>query len=176
MARKTFVKKRARSKQSIVAIADWQQADEKLKDLGVLIHTIAAAEADAKEAIDRIKDQLKKSTVPAAAQIEVLTASLQAFCAAHAEDFGGAKSRKLQFGTVGWRSSTAIKIANAKDTVDQIKVVFGKKAETYLRIKEEPDKDSLAKLTDEQLDAVGCRREKRDVFFAEPELIEAIKY
>ncbi|MGH2271360.1 host-nuclease inhibitor Gam family protein [Anaerohalosphaeraceae bacterium U12dextr] len=170
------MKKRARSKQSIVAIADWQRADEILKDLGDLVNTISTAEANAKDEIDRIKESLKQSTASAAVQIDILTNSLQAFCAAHAEDFGGAKSRKLQFGTVGWRSSTAIKIANAKDTVDQIKVVFGKKAETYLRIKEEPDKDSLAKLTDEQLDAVGCRREKRDVFFAEPELIEAIKY
>lgn len=176
MAGKTVSKKRARSKQSIIAIADWQQADEKLKSLGDLINTIAVAESVAKDEIDRIKEDLKQITAPAAAQIEVLTASLQAFCAAHAEDFAGAKSRKLQFGTVGWRASTAIKVSNAKDTVELLKTVFGKKAEAYLRIKEEPDKDCLARLTDEQLDAVGCRRENRDVFFAEPELVEAVKY
>lgn len=168
--------KKRRSKQSIIAIADWQQADERLKTLGDLINVITVAESDAKAEIDRIKEGLKQTTAPAAAQIEMLTASLEAFCAAHAEDFGGAKSRKLQFGTVGWRASTAIKVASAKDTVELLKTVFGKKAEAYLRIKEEPDKDCLAKLTDEQLDAVGCRRENRDVFYAEPELIEAATY
>ncbi len=127
MAGKTVSKKRARSKQSIIAIADWQQADEKLKTLGDLINVITVAESGAKDEIDRIKEGLKQTTAPAAAQIEMLTASLQAFCAAHAEDFGSAKSRKLQFGTVGWRASTAIKIANGKDTVEMLKQVFWKK-------------------------------------------------
>lgn len=167
-------KKRVRSERILYPIANWNEADEHLKRISALQMQIGQAEADAKQKIDEAKDELKRTTETLIADITLHIESLQAFCANHQEDFGAARSRKLQFGTVGWRASTAIKIC--RDAVDRIREVFGRKAEQFLRIKAEADKDALGKLTDEQLAAIGCKRDNRDKFFADPDVPEAVDY
>lgn len=53
-----------------------------------------------------------------------------------------------------------------KDIMRNLKAEF---ADTFIRTKEEPDKDKLrAELTDEQLAKVGLRIEQEDRFFVEP--------
>ena len=167
--------RRVRSETVLYPISGWPEADEHLKRIGDLQMQISQAEADAATQINDIKSGLKDATEKLPADIKLHIDSLQAFCANHQEDFGKARSRALQFGTVGWRASSAIKIC--RDAVDRLKKVFGKKAEPYIRIKEEADKEAMGKLlTDEQLVAVGCKRENKDVFFAEPELPAAVDY
>ncbi|MCE5184960.1 MAG: host-nuclease inhibitor Gam family protein [Planctomycetaceae bacterium] len=165
---------RVRSNAVLYPISGWGEADEHLKTIGDLQLQIQQAEADATQQINVIKAELKTTTESITADIKLHVKSLQAFCANHQDDFGKARSRQLQFGVVGWRASTAIKIC--QDAVDRLKTVFGKKAEPYIRVKEEADKEALAKLTDEQLAAVGCKRENRDVFYAEPDVPQAVDY
>jgi phage host-nuclease inhibitor protein Gam len=166
--------KRVRSEILLYPIANWNEADDHLKRIGDLQVEIVQAELDANLDIYGVKAKLKESTETLTADIKRHIESLEAFAANHIEDFGSAKSRKLQYGMLGWRASKAIK--TCKDVVERIKSVFGKKAETYLRVKTEADKEALAKLTDEQLVAVGCRRESKDVFYAEPGDAEAVEY
>jgi phage host-nuclease inhibitor protein Gam len=166
--------KRVRSEMMLYPIANWNEADDHLKRIGDLRMAIESEEQIAKSMIDNAKAILQEATEPLAAEIKRHIESLEAFAANHIEDFGKAKSRKLQFGVVGWRASRSLKVC--KDIIDRIKGVFGKKAETYLRIKEDADKEALGKLTDEQLVAVGCRWENKDVFFAEPDCPEAVDY
>jgi phage host-nuclease inhibitor protein Gam len=166
--------KRVRSETILYPIATWNEADEHLKRIGDLQLQIGQAEADAAMQIADIKSELKDATESLTADVKLHIDSLQAFCANHQDDFGKARSRKLQFGTVGWRASSAIKLC--RDVVDRLKEVFGKKAEPYIRIKEEADKEAMSKLTDEQLVAVGCKRENRDAFFADPDTPQAIDY
>jgi phage host-nuclease inhibitor protein Gam len=155
-------------------ISNWNEADEHLKRIGDLRLQIGEHELEAKLDIDDAKSELQKSTEPLAAEIKRHVESLEAFAANHIDDFGKARSRKLAFGIVGWRASRSLKVC--KDVIDRVKSVFGKKADAYLRIKEEADKESLGKLTDEQLIAVGCRWESKDVFYAEPDSPEAVDY
>ena len=103
---------------------------------------------------------------------------------AHRDDFKGQKSRKLNFGTLGWRKSTAIR--TTKSTYQIIKnallnklVIAGltrAKLNACIRIKESVDKDALARLTDEQLADIKARRDIRDVFFVEPSSQKAADY
>jgi phage host-nuclease inhibitor protein Gam len=162
---------RLKKKATAIAIADWNQADTYLRRIGDATTEIAQLEADAKAAIDDAKADLAKNVNPLKEEIDVLVRSLEAFSAAHQEDFGEARSRKLNFGILGWRKSTSI--STKKSTLEKIKEVFRTKAAQFLRIKEEVDKDALAKLTDEQLKAIDARREPRDVFYVEPSIPEA---
>jgi phage host-nuclease inhibitor protein Gam len=156
-------------------ISGWPEADEHLKRIGELQLQIQQAESDAAGQISDIKSELKDATETLTADIKLHIDSLQAFCANHQDDFGKARSRQLQFGTVGWRASSAIKVC--RDAVDRLKKVFGKKAEPYIRVREEADKEAMGKLlTDEQLVAVGCKRESKDTFFAEPDQPAAVDY
>lgn len=166
--------KRVRSEMLLYPISTWNEADEHLKRIGDLRLQIASEERKAKDDIDDAKAALQIATEPLAAEIKRHVESLEAFAANHIDDFGKARSRKLAFGIVGWRASRSLKVC--KDVIDRVKGVFGKKADAYLRIKEEADKESLGKLTDEQLIAVGCRWENKDVFYAEPDCPEAVDY
>jgi len=145
-----------------------------LRRLGDITLSLQAQEAAAKEKIDEAKSDLKTSSAPLLGEMNQIAKSLEAFAVTHKDDLGKLKSRKLQFGVVGWRASSVIRIV--KDTLSRIKDVFKASAKTYIRIREEADKDALGRLTDEQLKSIGARRETKDVFFAEPNLPAAVDY
>ncbi|HOT73758.1 MAG TPA: host-nuclease inhibitor Gam family protein [Anaerohalosphaeraceae bacterium] len=159
---------------SLIAIQSWEEADKLLAILGTELAFIEQQEAEADRIIQGAKEELLYRVRPAQERIEKIVRSLEAFCTARKEDFGKNKSRQLNFGTLGWRKSTSL--ALSKNTLEKIKEVFGPQAQAYLRIKETPDKDALAKLSDEQLRAIAARRVVRDDFFAEPDRSQAAEY
>ena len=166
--------KRIKSDKQIEAIADWQVADEFIKQIGELQLKIKQLETSANNKINYAKSELLAKSEPLLKEITVLTDSLEAFAANRPDDFGKAQSRKLNFGLLGWRKSTSISIKQT--TLELIKKVFGKKADQYIRTKEEVDKDALSGLTDQQLVSVDARRKPKEVFFVEPCLPEAVDY
>lgn len=171
-----MAKKRVKSdKQATLAIADWQKADEYVRIIGELQMQITQTEQTATDDINDVKLKLAEEVEPRQAAIKLYIRSLEAFCETHRLDFKKKRSRKLNFGLLGWRYSTSIK--TKKNTLERIKKVFSKaKAAAYIRVKEMVDKETLAKLTDGQLASVGARREEKDVFFVEPDLPEAVDY
>jgi phage host-nuclease inhibitor protein Gam len=158
-----------------ITISDWNQADEILKSIGSLQIKVNALESDAADRINEIKAELQDETDPMLKDIARIAQSLRDFSDNHQADFDGARSRKLQFGTVGWRLSTSI--SAGQKCVDKIKEFFGRtKAFTYLRVKVEVNKEALETLDDATLKAVGAKRVKKDTFYADPELPEAVDY
>jgi phage host-nuclease inhibitor protein Gam len=136
---------------------------------------IKQAEETAKDDINEIKAELAEKVKPLQEEIKLKVRSLEAFAALHKNDFGKKRSRKLNFGILGWRKSTSISIK--KNTLELIKQVFtNAKQKMCIRVKESVDKEALAKLTEEQLASVGARRKEKDVFFVEPSSQEAVDY
>lgn len=168
--------KRVKSdKPAIIEIIDWQEADKYLQTIGDLQLKINQAEHTAKDIIDEAKAELAEQVTPLQEQMNRFTRSLEAFAVNHMEDFKSARSRKLSFGSLGWRKSTSISVK--KNTLELIKKIFsGQKANSLVRIKETVDKEALAKLTDEQLTSVKARRVVKDDFFVEPDLPKAVDY
>lgn len=167
--------KRIKAKTKLIPIDTWSQADDILKQVGHYQCQIAELERYAQEEIDTIKADVKAAVEPIQECIQLQLDSLQAFAEAHRLDFNGAKSRKLNFGVVGWRLSTSITI-NAKKTLELIKTTFSrKKAGELLIVKESVSKEALAKLTDEDLASVAARRITKDAFFVEPDSVTIAK-
>jgi len=168
--------KRVKSdKQATLAIANWEKADESVRTIGELQMQITQAEQAAADDINDVKLKLAEKVKSRQKTIELHVRSLEAFAETHRTDFKKTRSRKLNFGTLGWRHSSFIKIK--KNTLERIKKVFSKaKKVACIRVKETVDKEALAKLTDGQLASVGARREEKDVFFVEPDLPEAVDY
>jgi len=154
-------------------IADWAEADEYVRNIGNLVAMIDYGQAQAQKKIDKVKADLSEKVTPFQETIKLYTRSLEAFAESHKADFGSQKSRKLNFGDLGWRKSTPIEIA--KNTLELIKKVLSR-PNAYIHIKESVNKKALAKLTDKDLNAIGARREDKDVFFVEPSLHEAADY
>ena len=168
--------KRVKSNKLILrSVPNWEHADHFIRRIGDLTMQISQAEHKAKDDINEIKAELTEKTKPLQETIKQYLRSLEVFATTHKSDFKKAKSRDLSFGILGWRMSTSIKIK--KNTVGIIKRVFVKAQQKfYIRVKEAVDKDALAKLTDEQLASIGARRERKDVFFVEPNLPAAVDY
>jgi len=166
--------KRVRTNTVLIPIKDWQEADDHIKRIGTVQDEIVKAEIEAGKKIDAIKAELAELKAAKENTIQLHADSLQAFAEQHKDEFGKLRSRKLNFGVLGWRFSSEISVTKA--TVEKIKEFFKTKASLYLNIKETPDKTALAKLTDEQLASVDARRKDKDVFFVEPAKCEAESY
>jgi len=169
-------KRRLKSeKQNKIEVESWQQADDLLKEAGDLQLAINAAEQKARDDINEAKAVMAEETGGKQRELRAIVSVLKGFCAARKKDFGSKKSRKLNYGTVGWRGSTKIK--TAKKTLELIEESFTKPLiKNCINIKKSINKKELGKLTDEQLAQVGAGREEMDVFFAEPDLPEAVDY
>jgi phage host-nuclease inhibitor protein Gam len=162
-------------KVNLTAIDDWQQADEIIRTIGDLKLQIIAAEKKAKDDIDEIKVEMLEMTKLLQNSIKQHTTSLEAFAMAQRKDFKDQKSKKLNFGILGWRKSTSIKIS--KDTLELIKKTFSAaKVKIYVRIKETIDKEQLTKLSDEQLENIEAERLVKNIFFVEPDMPNAVDY
>lgn len=167
--------KRIKKKDDIYTILTFEQADTHLVKMGQLQRELEEKEAAAEKKINEAKAELARESKAIQGKIQKHCRSLETFCVQHRQDFGSMKSRKLMFGTVGWRKSTSITISK-KTTLQKILEVFQAAADQYLHVKKTPDKDALAKLTDAQLKQVDARRVIKDGFFAEPDLTESVNY
>lgn len=158
----------------LIPIASWQEADDLVRKAGDIQLDLNKHQRSAKMKIDRVKENLAAETAPLQEHLDHIVRSLEAFCDHHQEDFGKKRSRHLAFGIVGWRKSS--KIRTKKTTLQKILDVFGRSASSYIRTKQEPDKEALAKLDDEQLKKVDAKREVTDDFFVEPDIPETADY
>jgi len=156
-------------------VANWDKADEYVRQVGDLQVQITQAEATFKDDIDELKADLAEKVKPLQERIKLYTRSLETFAVLHRGDFKNKQSKKVNFGILGWRKSTFIKVR--KNTLGKIKAVFSRAmAAACIRVKESVDKEALARLKDEQLASIGARREEKEVFFVEPALPEAVDY
>lgn len=159
----------------LLKVNNWWHADQLIRDIGNCEAGIQEAEDRARKKIESIKAELAVKAKPVQDMITRRIRSLEAFAVIHKNDFEKQKSKKLNFGILGWRKSTSIRVKKA--TLELIRQVFSKaKAALYIHTKESVNKEALAKLTEEQLASVGARRDSKEVFFVEPDLTKAAEY
>lgn len=164
--------KRVKSDSLLIPIPNWEEADQIVRRIGMLQNEISLAEMVCAERIDSAKQQLQQDTLEKHEHITRHRLSLEAFCREHRAAFGKKQSRTLQFGTVGFQRSTSLAVK--KDSLQRIKDLFGINCGQFINIKETPDKDALAKLTDEDLKRIGAVRVEKETFYAEPNVMESI--
>jgi phage host-nuclease inhibitor protein Gam len=141
-------------------IKSWEEADQALLRIGRLERGIELYEAGMQEEIEKAKAAGQAAAAPLQQEKGRLVLQLQAFCEGHREEMKG-KSRRLNYGTVGFRQSARIVIKAVKSCVAALKALG---FEEYLIVKETPNKERLKELTDEALEKVGARRVTEDAF------------
>lgn len=167
--------KRLKSKTNLIEIPDFKHADRTLLKLGEIQMQIESIKAAAADDVNEIKLRAADKIEPLQTKTKVYLESLEAFAVANKDSFGKSRSKKLYFGKLGWRKSTSISIT--KKTLELIKEIYrGAKLSSLVRVKQTPDKDALAKLTDDELAGVKAKRKVTDDFFAEPALPENMDY
>jgi phage host-nuclease inhibitor protein Gam len=148
-----------------------EDANNVLKEIGLLEREIESIDSEAHKQIAEIKAEAEKKGKPVRKRIADLAALLGAFAEYNREElFKDRKTVSLSFGSFGYRKTTAISVK--KTTVELLKKMG---LLQYVRVKEEPDKEAMAALDDEALSQVDAVRKVKDDFFLEADKEEINK-
>lgn len=148
------------------ALANWQEADAAVRQLGVLQLQREGIEARLTEEITQRKDEAKRRCDQIDLEIKNLGVALQGFVTAHRGEFAPAQGRVLEFGMVGFRKSTSIAI---KDMAEALKRAKDRGLTWIISVKESVNKDAMANLNDCELYQLGAERKTVERFFVEPD-------
>lgn len=139
----------------------FDEVDTCLMEIGKIDRDLALLEASQNEQIEKIKEQTKLAARPLQDKKTGLEMAIKEFCSANVVEFVKVKTRVLTFGDVGFRTSTKIAIKSVANTLQLLKDFALTKC---IRVKEEPDKEAMKELTDQQLADVGAARKVENVF------------
>jgi phage host-nuclease inhibitor protein Gam len=161
----------ARLKPKVAKIDNLEDANLVLKEIGLLERELEAIDAEAHKKLSEIKGEAVKEGEPVRKRLANLSALLGAFAEYNKDDlFKDKKTVELTFGIFGYRKSTSITVR--KTTVELLRKL---NLVQYIRIKEEPDREAMASMEDEQLAQVDAVRKVKDDFFCEADKEEINK-
>lgn len=139
----------------------WEDVDGALQKIGIINRALTEMETGQNARIDGIKKEIKEAAKPLQEQKAGLEGAIKEFCECNRMEFLKVKTKVLTFGEVGFRLSTKIIIKRVAETLQSLKD-YGHNL--CIRIIEEPDKEAMKKLTDEQLAEVGASRKTDNTF------------
>lgn len=143
------------------ALNSWEDADKALAEIAMLNRSIQTLDTAQNEAIDRIKAQTKEKAAPHISRKEVLEEALKVFCDSRRSEFMDAKTKRLLFGSVGYRLTSRVVVKKVGDTMAALRDLG---LTQFIRIKEELDKEGLRTLDSETLANVGASVRTENVF------------
>ena len=167
-----------------------------LKDIGLAQKELDAIDAKANAEIAKIKEKALKDGESLRTKITESASKIQSYAEYNKDElFKDAKSIELSFGKIGYRKST--KISVKKTTLEMLKklldgrrlelekaeseekrnaiTVLITKIQSCIRVKEEPNKESLGLMDDAFLKTVGASRKITNDFFCEANIEEVNK-
>ena len=143
------------------ALNSFDEVDTCLMEIGKIVRELLLLEASQNEQIEKVREQTKLAARPLQDKKAGLEMAIKEYCTANKIEFVKSQTRALTFGDVGFRKSTKIAIKNIAATLQLLKdFAFSK----CVRTKEEPDKEAMKELTDEQLADVGAARKVESIF------------
>lgn len=154
----------ARKKVEGGRLKSWTEVDDTLRQVAILERKLAKIEGEQNAAIDKIKAQMTEQADPIRATLKTLAADLKDYAERNRLEFLDQKTRELTFGKVGFRMSTKLVIKHAANTLAAL-LALG--LHQCVRTRQEPDKEAMRELSDDQLAAVGAARQKVDEFWFE---------
>lgn len=142
-------------------LQSWNDVDTTLAEIAKADRELMLIESAANEKIEEIRTAIKDASQPVLKRKAGLEAQIKDYCEANRAEFTKVKTKALVFGEVGFRLSTKIMIKNIASTLQALKDLSLQKC---IRIKEEPDKETMKTLTDETLAEVGAARKTENTF------------
>lgn len=150
----------ARKRIAGTTLNSWDEADGALHDIGLIDIKLAEIEGVMGAEILAAKQTAKEKAARHLERKKALELALKEWTELHRDEIKG-KTRKLTFGSVGFRLSTKVVIKLMAYTIQILKQIG---RTDCIRIKEEADKEMLATLDDKTLARVGASRKMEDAF------------
>lgn len=146
-------------------IHTWEEANETLVEVGRTDRLIDDFTIKMNEQIDAIKEQFEAQIIPLKKERDQLEQELKGFVDKHRAEMKG-KSRKMNFGKVGYRSSSTLVIDDELTTMTKLRDLGMK---SCIKMKESIDKAELKKQTEGLLTQVGAHIDEDERFYCEPD-------
>lgn len=142
-------------------LKNWQAVDDALRDIRECQHALTELTVEQARRIDMVKDECKDKAGPLLNRIKRMEAEVKEFVDAHRAELNG-KSRRLTFGTVGYRLSSKL-VTNLKDE-DTIALLEAMGRPEFVRVTKRLDKEALQKQPTELLDKIDAWVKTTDGF------------
>jgi len=162
MARKT---KRVKPVVNMVPVKTIEEADDSLKEIALRKIELKRIDADAQEAIDKIKEEAAKKAETFKKEIKEYEEGIVAFAQTNQDElFKKKKSVNLTFGQFGFRKSTSIYVKSHEVAVNKLEELGKKDA---ILIQKKANKDVLSTYSDKELEELHCKRKVDENFWYE---------
>jgi len=153
------------AKKKETTLHSWNEVNKLLKELGEKQIKAENLEGEQTIKINEIKAAYDLKGGELKAEIKAIEENIELFCEANKEEFLTERTKKMTFGFISYRLTESLTIKNVKATIAAIKKLD---LMSYLRVKEEPDKEALKGLDDSTLVKLGINRKKIDKINIEP--------
>lgn len=145
-------------------LKNWEQADEALKAIAEAGSELDMLHSAMNLQIDALKKQFDEAARPYHEKVKQNELLVKEFVSANRNEMDG-KSKKLTFGTVGFRMST--KLGLPKDVAKVIANLKKYGMEKCITTKESVNKDILKSYEEKDILKVGGKLQKEDTFYYE---------
>lgn len=143
-------------------LKSWDEADEALKEIAEAEHELDMLHSAMNMQVDALKKQFDEAAKPYHEKVKKNELLVKEFASSSREQMDG-KSKKLTFGTVGFRMST--KLGLPKDVAKVIANLRKYGMEKCITTKESVNKDILKTYAEKDILKVGgsCRKKIRSI-------------
>lgn len=144
-------------------LPDWAAVDGALRDIRECEHALTELGVDRDRRIDSVKEEYSKMALPLQNRIKKLEGDVKAYADAHRAELTG-KSRKLNFGTVGYRISSRLILPTSK-AAEAIVTLKAMGRKEFIKTTETLDRAALLRQPVELLNQIGAYIQQRDEFY-----------
>ena len=155
-----------RKRMEIPMLESWDAVDAALKAIAAANNELSVINGSMNMQIDALKEASDNMAKPYKEEIKKQELLIKEFVAANRTDMKG-KSRKLTFGTVGFRFST--KLTLPKELENVIAALRKSVMDDCITVKEGVNKDILKSYDEKDILKVGGKLHKEDTFYYEIE-------
>ena len=148
---------------SAPAFKGWPDVDAALRDIRECQNALKECEVERDRRIDDARSDYTQRATPLENRVKRLENDIKAFVDAHRAELDG-KSRRLLFGTVGYRASSKLVLPPAK-VADAIATLKSLGHTELLKISESLDREALKKKPETFLSQLGAYVLQRDTFY-----------
>lgn len=160
--------KRVKPEIKIPVIKSLEEADAILGRIAELGREVDMINIEMNAEIDEAKRNAESLAEPYKQEVSELNEALVRYATFNRDElFKKKKSLQLTFGSIGFRSSTSLKLLSKWTWKKVLQTLHDLSMNTCIRNKPEVDREALKILSEDKLKAVGCRIVQEDQFFYE---------
>jgi len=152
-------------------VENWEDADVAIKRMGEIEINLSEINGELTLAVNELKDSAKQSAAGLESERKYLERQITHYCEQQKAEFAKKRSRKLNFGAIGFRITTSVPVPRDKAKLaDLIGALKRLRLETCIKTEEKIDREQISTLEDGTIAKLGLNKNVKDSFRIQPNL------